>query len=75
VRVVEASAGELVVVTMLSPGSPASAHLQFILVSQAGNASLPEQGELEGELRDAGFTRTETTRLVPGEPFVGLRAR
>ena len=33
--------GELVVVTMVTPGSPASAHLHLMLVSQAGHASLP----------------------------------
>ena len=66
--------GELVVVTMVTPGSPASAHLHLMLVSQAGHASLPRAGELEDDLRAAGFASVTTTRLVPTEPFVGLRA-
>ena len=66
--------GELVVVTMVTPGSPASAHLNLMLVSQAGHASLPAPGEVERDLREAGFTSVETTHLVPTEPFVGVRA-
>jgi hypothetical protein len=62
-------------VTMVTPGSPASAHLNFMLISQAGDASLPADGEVERDLRRAGFTSVETTRLVPTEPFVGIRAR
>jgi 4-hydroxy-2,2'-bipyrrole-5-carbaldehyde O-methyltransferase len=67
--------GELVLVTMVTPGSPASAHLHLMLVSQAGHASLPLSGEVERDLRLAGFTSVETTTLVPTEPFVGIRAR
>ena len=57
--------GELVVVTMLTPGSTASAHLHLMLVSQAGNASLPRHGDVERDLRAAGFANVESTRLVP----------
>jgi SAM-dependent methyltransferase len=74
---VVADDGELVVVTMVTrvtPGSPASAHLHLMLVSQAGHASLPRDGEIERDLRAAGFATVETTRLVPTEPFVGVRA-
>ncbi len=67
--------GELVVVTMLTPGSTASAHLHLMLVSQAGNASLPRDGDVERDLRAAGFVTVESTRLVPTEPLVGIRAR
>lgn len=67
--------GELVVVTMLTPGSTASAHLHLMLVSQAGNASLPRDGDVERDLSAAGFVAVESTRLVPSEPFVGIRAR
>ena len=67
--------GELVAVTMVTPGSPASAHLQLMLVSQAGHASLPAPGEVERDLHLAGFSSIETTRLVPTEPFIGVRAR
>jgi SAM-dependent methyltransferase len=67
--------GELVVVTMVTPGSPASAHLHLMLVSQAGHASLPFDGDVERDLRAAGFATVTSTRLVPTEPFVGVRAR
>jgi SAM-dependent methyltransferase len=67
--------GELVVVTMLTPGSTASAHLHLMLVSQAGDASLPRDGDVERDLVAAGFATVESTRLVPTEPFVGIRAR
>jgi hypothetical protein len=68
-------AGALVVVTMTMPGSPAAAHLDLMLRAQAGHASLPADGEVERDLRAAGFATIETTKLVPGEHFVGIRAR
>jgi hypothetical protein len=46
-----------------------------MLVSQAGRASLPAAGDVERELHGAGFSTVEVTRLVPGEAFVGIRAR
>jgi len=67
--------GELVVVTMATPGSAASAHLHFMLTCQAGDASLPGQGEIEHDLEHAGFVVIDTSRLVPTEPFIGIRAR
>ncbi len=70
-----APAGELVVVTMLRPGSIASAHMHFMLVAQTGSAALPSRGELEADLRSAGFATIEVDDLVPTEPFVGIRAR
>jgi SAM-dependent methyltransferase len=74
IRSVLTPSGELVAVTMVTPGSPAAAHLNWMLVTQAGHASLPAAGEVERDLRAAGFTTVETTQLVPGEPFVGVRA-
>ncbi len=75
IRSVLTTTGELVAVTMVTPGSPASAHLNWMLITQAGHTSLPADGEVERDLRAAGFTTVEATRLVPGEPFVGIRAR
>jgi SAM-dependent methyltransferase len=66
--------GELVIVTMAWPGSIASAHLHFMLVTQAGAAALPARAELEADLAAAGFTVVELEGLVPTEPFVALRA-
>lgn len=66
--------GELVVVTMATPGSVASAHLHFMLTCQSGAASLPEPGQIEADLATAGFRDVETCSLVPTEPFIGVRA-
>ncbi len=51
VRSVLTAHGELVAVTMVTPGSAASAHLNWMLVTQAGHASLPSDGEVERDLR------------------------
>ena len=56
--------GELVVVTMATPGSVASAHLQFMLVCQSGAASLPEPGEIEADLERAGLPSRRD--ILPG---------
>jgi 4-hydroxy-2,2'-bipyrrole-5-carbaldehyde O-methyltransferase len=67
--------GELAIVTMVWPGSIASAHLHFMLIAQAGAAALPARAEMEADLIAAGFTVVEIEGLVPTEPFVALRAR
>ncbi len=74
-RALLSDGGELVVVTMVTPGSVASAHLHLMLVCQSGAASLPEKGEIEADLERAGFRVVETSSLVPTEPFIGVRAR
>ncbi|HTW08627.1 MAG TPA: class I SAM-dependent methyltransferase [Acidimicrobiales bacterium] len=75
VRDVIAPGGELVAVSMDAPGSVAAAHLNFMLRCQAGDASLPRPGELAGDLVAAGYDVVEEARLVPGQPFTGVRAR
>lgn len=67
--------GQLLVVTETRFGSVASAHLHLLLACQAGAASLPTESELVADLERAGFEIVERHRLVPTEPFVGLRAR
>jgi ubiquinone/menaquinone biosynthesis C-methylase UbiE len=69
------SRGELLVVSMTTPGSVAAAHLDFMLRCQAGHASLPTLADMESDLAAAGFGSVEVTKLVPTEPFFGLRAR
>jgi 4-hydroxy-2,2'-bipyrrole-5-carbaldehyde O-methyltransferase len=66
--------GELLIVSMLAPGSVAAAHLHFMLTCQAAPASLPARAEIERDLRTAGFEIVVNQVLVPTEPFVGLRA-
>jgi SAM-dependent methyltransferase len=66
--------GQLLVVSMTTPGSIAAAHLDFMLRCQAGTASLPEVEDLRTDLLSAGFEIIEEQRLVPAEPLVGVRA-
>ena len=67
--------GQLLIVSMLAPGSVAAAHLHFMLTCQAAPSALPGRDEIEGDLRKAGFRVLANQVLVPGEPLVGLRAR
>ena len=66
--------GQLLVVSMTTPGSVAAAHLDFMLQCQAGAASLPTRADIEADLRASGFDVLERRFLVPTEPFVGIRA-
>jgi SAM-dependent methyltransferase len=66
--------GQLLIVSMLAPGSVAAAHLHFMLTCQAASSSLPGRAEIEDDLRTAGFRVLADQVLVPTEPFVGLRA-
>jgi 4-hydroxy-2,2'-bipyrrole-5-carbaldehyde O-methyltransferase len=67
--------GEVLLTTMAVPGSIAATHLHFMLSCQAGTAGLPQRSELRADLAGAGFAVVEDVVLVPGEPFVGIRAR
>jgi spermidine synthase len=69
------AAGQLLVVSMTSPGSIAAAHLDLMLRCQSGTASLPDVLDLRSDLTGAGYEVIEELRLVPTEPFVGFRAR
>jgi SAM-dependent methyltransferase len=67
--------GQLLIVSMLFPGSIASAHLHFMLTCQSVTTSLPAPGEIENDLRQSGFQILAKQTLVPTEPFIGVRAR
>ncbi len=66
--------GQLLVVSMVAPGSIAAAHLHFMLSCQDRTASLPRQADIENDLLDSGFRILANQVLVPTEPFVGVRA-
>jgi SAM-dependent methyltransferase len=66
--------GQLLIVSMLAPGSVAAAHLHFMLTCQDAPSSLPGRAEIESDLHRAGFEVVANQDLVPTEPFVGLRA-
>ena len=66
--------GQLLIVSMLAPGSIAAAHLHFMLTCQSNPSSLPKREEMEDDLLEAGFRILAQEMLVPSEPFVGLRA-
>jgi cyclopropane fatty-acyl-phospholipid synthase-like methyltransferase len=67
--------GQLLLVSMTTPGSIAAAHLDFMLRCQSGTASLPKLADLESDLTAAGYEIVEVKKLVPTEPFVGILAR
>jgi SAM-dependent methyltransferase len=67
--------GQLVVATMTVPGSVAAAHLNFMLTCQQGAAALPRPGEIEAQMRYAGFGTIRASAIVPGEPFAAIRAQ
>jgi SAM-dependent methyltransferase len=67
--------GQLLVVSMTAPGSVAAAHLHFMLSCQEGSASLPGRSDLVADLAMAGYEIVEERKLVPTEPFVGVRAK
>ena len=66
--------GHLIVTTLAAPGSVAAAHLNFMLACQTGAAALPRDGELEAHLAEAGFAGIHAQPIVPGEPFLAVRA-
>ncbi len=66
--------GQLLIVSMMVPGSIAAAHLHFMLRCQDTPASLPAQAEIENDLLSSGFRILANEVLVPTEPFVGVRA-
>jgi SAM-dependent methyltransferase len=66
--------GQLLIVSMMAPGSIAAAHLHFMLSCQDTTASLPRQAEIENDLLNSGFRILANQVLVPTEPFVGLSA-
>jgi SAM-dependent methyltransferase len=67
--------GQLLLTSMTTPGSIAAAHLDFMLRCQSGTASLPELADIRSDLAAAGYETIEVHKLVPTEPFVGVRAR
>ncbi len=66
--------GELLIVSMMAPGSIAAAHLHFMLSCQDTAAALPRHAEIEDDLLHSGFRILARHVLVPTEPFVGVRA-
>jgi SAM-dependent methyltransferase len=66
--------GQLLIASMMVPGSIAAAHLHFMLTCQDTTASLPGRTEIETDLSQAGFRVLADQILVPGEPYVAVRA-
>jgi SAM-dependent methyltransferase len=66
--------GQLLIVSMMAPGSVAAAHLHFMLTCQSEPSSLPGRAEIERDLLEAGFRVVANQVLVPTEPFIGVRA-
>ncbi len=51
-----------------------AANLDLILRCQAGEARLPTEDELVGQLRSAGYNDIDVERLIPGQPLVAVVA-
>ncbi len=69
-----APAGEILLTTMTTPGSVASAHLHFMLLAQAGPSALPTPATLLADFDSAALEVTRTARPVPTEPYLVVRA-
>ena len=74
VRNLLAPGGEILLSTMTTPGSVASAHLHLMLVAQAGTASLPERASLLRDFDQANLHLIAVEQPVPMEPYLVVRA-
>ncbi len=69
-----APGGAIALVSMMGRGSISSADLDLTVRSTIGCGPLPRLDELPGQLRKAGLTKIEQTRLIPPEPLYGMVA-
>lgn len=71
-----APGGEVALVTSCrGPGIDLfSANLNLATSSMAGLTPLPEPEELEGQLREAGYTQVRRSRLIPRTTYFGIMA-
>lgn len=69
------SGGALALTSMFQGGTVAAANFDLVLRSTAGCAAMGTVEQLAAHLREGGFGRVTTTRLVPGEPLYGVTAQ
>jgi len=66
--------GRLIVTTSCRGGSPGMRVLDVWMSSTAGFGPLPTEAELVAYVRDAGLTAIAVKHVIPGEPYLALRA-
>lgn len=64
--------GSFALLSSMQGTTPITADFDLILRSTQGCAPLPRLTDLEAQIRAAGFSRVEATKLVPTEPFYGI---
>jgi SAM-dependent methyltransferase len=67
--------GRLLLTTGCAAGSPAMQALDIWSANTRGCGRLPEVGELEAQLREAGFADVHSRRLMPGESYYAFEGR
>lgn len=66
--------GFLLLTTCCQGGSLGTEALNLWGAATKGCGRLPGQGELVGQLRQAGYSRVKTTNMLPGDRFVAFQA-
>ena len=69
-----APGGALVLASLFAGRSLAAAHYDLLFRATAGCGPLPRRRELDGQLRDAGFTTTRWVQLLPLTSFHAIVA-
>ena len=64
----------LLITTCCQGGSLGSEALNLWAATTAGAGRLPAVAELASQLREAGYSRVETTNLIPGDSFTSFQA-
>ena len=67
--------GKLLLTTACQGGSPFMQALDVWAASTQGCGRLPDVGEMQAQLRDAGFVEVRAKRMVPGDSFHAFLAR
>ena len=67
--------GRLLLTTGCAGGSPTMQALDIWSANTQGCGRLPEVDELQGQLREAGFSEIRSRRLMPGESYYAFQAR
>lgn len=66
--------GFLLLTTCCQGGSLGTEALNLWAATTVGAGRLPTEDELMSQLKQAGFTRTKTTNLIPGDRFVAFQS-
>jgi protein-L-isoaspartate O-methyltransferase len=70
-----APGGRLLLTTGCAGGGPTLQALDIWSANTEGCGRLPEVDEMEGQLREAGFSAVRSRRLIPGESYFAFQGR